>query len=216
MSPGRNPRLSPASTAGRARMIRLTRRLVSASTAAATARYVFPVPAAPIPTTMSFSWMSLRYVACPGVLGWMMRRTPGSTMRRSPPMPPAPLPPSPTPSSLRRSTSSGSSGTRCFAASTIRCATGVARSTSSSGPVSVSVSPRSDTFTPAMRASSMRLASLTPASVSRSAPSVEMRWTTASSLIRRPRCAARAGPRPAPASARSRTARARPWSWGTR
>ena len=43
-SPGRNPRRSPASTAGRVRMIRLTSRRLSAAAASATARNVLPVP----------------------------------------------------------------------------------------------------------------------------------------------------------------------------
>src|SRR5215203_4511939 len=49
MSPGRKPSRSPASTAGRVRMIRCTLRSVSAAAAIATARKVLPVPAGPIP-----------------------------------------------------------------------------------------------------------------------------------------------------------------------
>src|ERR671910_60566 len=48
MSPGRNPSRSPASTAGRVRMMRPTCRSDSAATASAIARYVLPVPAGPI------------------------------------------------------------------------------------------------------------------------------------------------------------------------
>ena len=48
-SPGRKPRRSPASTAGRVRMIRLTSRRDSAAAADATASHVLPVPAGPIP-----------------------------------------------------------------------------------------------------------------------------------------------------------------------
>ena len=48
-SPGRNPSRSPASTAGRVRMIRLTSRRASAAAAIATARKVLPVPAGPMP-----------------------------------------------------------------------------------------------------------------------------------------------------------------------
>ena len=48
-SPGRKPSRSPASTAGRVRMIRLTSRRCSAAAASATARNVLPVPAGPIP-----------------------------------------------------------------------------------------------------------------------------------------------------------------------
>ena len=45
--PGRKPRRSPASTAGRVRMIRLTCLVCNALTALAIARYVLPVPAGP-------------------------------------------------------------------------------------------------------------------------------------------------------------------------
>src|SRR3954449_13354857 len=48
-SPGRNPSRSPASTAGRVRMMRPTCLSLRAATASAIARYVFPVPAGPIP-----------------------------------------------------------------------------------------------------------------------------------------------------------------------
>ena len=48
-SPGRKPSRSPASTAGRVRMIRLTSRRDSAAVAIAIARNVLPVPAGPTP-----------------------------------------------------------------------------------------------------------------------------------------------------------------------
>ena len=51
-SPGRKPRRSPASTAGRVRMIRLTSRRLSAAAASATARNVLPVPAGPMPNVI--------------------------------------------------------------------------------------------------------------------------------------------------------------------
>ena len=51
-SPGRKPRRSPASTAGRVRMIRLTSRRDSAATAIAIARNVLPVPAGPMPNVI--------------------------------------------------------------------------------------------------------------------------------------------------------------------
>src|SRR5438270_10919208 len=57
-----------------------------------------------------------------------------------------------------------------------------ARSTKSRAPVMVSVSPRQVTRTPPNRESSIRLASFTPASVSGSAPSVEIFCVTVSSL----------------------------------
>lgn len=56
--PGRKPSRSPASTAGRVRMIRLTSRRCSACTALAIARYVFPVPAGPMPNVMVCSSMA--------------------------------------------------------------------------------------------------------------------------------------------------------------
>ena len=81
-----------------------------------------------------------------------------------------------------RSTSSGVSS-RCWrAASIIRCAMPAARATSSDVPEIVSVSPRSVTRAPVTRESSTRLPSLTPASVSGSAPSVERRSVTAPSV----------------------------------
>ncbi len=53
-SPGRKPRRSPASTAGRVRMILPTSRSISDATASAMARYVLPVPAGPMPMAMVF------------------------------------------------------------------------------------------------------------------------------------------------------------------
>ena len=47
-----SPSRSPASTAGRVRMIRLTSRRLSAAAASATARNVLPVPAGPIPNVI--------------------------------------------------------------------------------------------------------------------------------------------------------------------
>src|SRR6185437_157393 len=114
----------------------------------------------------------------------MIRRTPASTMRGSPVATAGPLPLAAI-SRLMRITSSGVSGRSWRAASSMRCASGCARSTSAPGPESESESPRSDTFTPVSRDSSSRLASLTPASVSWSAPSAFSRLVTASSLTRR-------------------------------
>ena len=48
-SPGRKPSRSPASTAGRVRMMRFTSCRDSAAAAIATARNVLPVPAGPMP-----------------------------------------------------------------------------------------------------------------------------------------------------------------------
>ena len=51
-SPGRKPSRSPASTAGRVRMMRLTSRRDSAAVAIAIARNVLPVPAGPMPNVI--------------------------------------------------------------------------------------------------------------------------------------------------------------------
>src|SRR6184192_1441439 len=83
-SPGRNPRLSPASTAGRASTMRRTRLRARASTAIATARYVFPVPAGPMPITMSCCAIACRYSRCPAVFAWITRRSPGRMILYSP------------------------------------------------------------------------------------------------------------------------------------
>ena len=85
---------------------------------------------------------------------------------------------------VMRSTSSASSGMRWRAASIMRWAIDAALSTDSDGPVTVSVSPRSATRAPVCLASSMRFASFTPASVSRSAPSTFSRCVIVSSGIR--------------------------------
>ncbi len=166
--------------------MRRTRFLVSASTAAAIARKVLPVPAGPMPTTMSLSAIFWRYSAWPLVFAWMSLRTPGSAILPSPlPLPPfCPRSPSAPSSSLRRSTSSGVSSMRCRARSTMRRAVSVARSTSSPGPEMVIASPRSATFTPNRRESSTRLPSFTPARVSMSAPSVDTFWVVDPSLTR--------------------------------
>ena len=131
-----------------------------------------------MPTTISLSVICFRYSAWPGVLGWMTRRTPGSTMRS------APSAPSRECSSVMRRTSSASSGMRWRAASTMRWAIEVALSTDSDVPETVSVSPRSATRAPVCRASSVRLESFTPDSVSGSAPSTLMRCVIVSSGIR--------------------------------
>ncbi len=68
-SPGKKPRASPASTAGRVRMIRSMLPLESAATAMAMARYVFPVPAGPMPKTMSLERMASMYSFWATLLG---------------------------------------------------------------------------------------------------------------------------------------------------
>src|SRR6266571_4352405 len=146
-SPGRNPRLSPASTAGRASTMRRTRLRARASTAIATARYVFPVPAGPMPITMSCCPIACRYSRCPGVFAWITRRRPGRMILYSPS---GVRPGGPCSSWLtRRSTSATSSGSPppMRTRSTSAWATGTARSTAGSGPCSISVSPRNDTRT---------------------------------------------------------------------
>ncbi len=52
-SPGKKPRFSPASTAGRVNMIRFISLFLSARTANATAVYVLPVPAGPMANRIS-------------------------------------------------------------------------------------------------------------------------------------------------------------------
>ena len=59
--PGRKPRLSPASTAGRVRMMRPTCLPKNACTAMAVARYVLPVPAGPMPKVMVLLRMASTY-----------------------------------------------------------------------------------------------------------------------------------------------------------
>ena len=61
MSPGRKPSRSPASTAGRTSTMRRTLPECSASTALATARYVLPVPAGPMPNVRSLTRTWSRY-----------------------------------------------------------------------------------------------------------------------------------------------------------
>ena len=72
-SPGKNPKRSPASTAGRVRIIRCTRFICSASTAIATASQLFPVPAGPIPNVTTLSRMASTYRRCPAVFARMTR-----------------------------------------------------------------------------------------------------------------------------------------------
>src|SRR5436190_5607303 len=69
MSPGRNPSRSPASTAGRVRMIRPTCRSASAATASAIARYVLPVPAGPIANVTVWPRIASTYCFCITVFG---------------------------------------------------------------------------------------------------------------------------------------------------
>src|SRR5215216_921355 len=69
MSPGRKPSRSPASTAGRVRMMRPTSRLDSAATASAIARYVLPVPAGPIANVTVWFRMASTYRFCVTVFG---------------------------------------------------------------------------------------------------------------------------------------------------
>jgi len=54
LGPGKKPKFSPASTAGRVKIIRLTSLFFKALTANATAVYDFPVPAGPTAKTISF------------------------------------------------------------------------------------------------------------------------------------------------------------------
>ena len=71
--PGRNPSRSPASTAGRVNTIRLVLFSSNARTAMLTAKYVFPVPAGPMPKTMSCFSIASRYSFWFSVLGETLR-----------------------------------------------------------------------------------------------------------------------------------------------
>ena len=70
MSPGRNPSFSPASTAGRDRIILRISLFFNALTARAMLVYVLPEPAGPVANTMSHSeyaltsdfWLGVRAV----------------------------------------------------------------------------------------------------------------------------------------------------------
>ena len=73
-SPGRKPSFSPASTAGRVSTTRCTCAFTNAATATAIARYVLPVPAGPMPNTMSYARMASMYVFCAMLLGVIVRR----------------------------------------------------------------------------------------------------------------------------------------------
>ena len=68
-SPGRNPKLSPASTAGRVRTIRFTSPFFKALTALVTAKNVLPVPAGPIANTTAALSIALAKAYCPNVFG---------------------------------------------------------------------------------------------------------------------------------------------------
>ena len=59
MSPGKKPRLSPASTAGLVNIIFLTSLSFNALTATAIPVYVFPVPAGPAEIIISLSLKAL-------------------------------------------------------------------------------------------------------------------------------------------------------------
>jgi len=68
-SPGRKPSFSPASTAGRAMMMRFTFFCMSDAAAMAMARYVLPVPAGPMPKIKSWVRMASTYSRCARLLG---------------------------------------------------------------------------------------------------------------------------------------------------
>src|SRR5690554_4529329 len=68
-SPGKNPKDSPASTAGLVKTSFLTNPFFSAATACATAKYVLPVPAGPTPNTSGYFIKASLYVRWLNVLG---------------------------------------------------------------------------------------------------------------------------------------------------
>ena len=61
MSPGKKPKRSPASTAGRVRMMRSTSPACRARTAIATASHDLPVPAGPMPKVTTLSAIASTY-----------------------------------------------------------------------------------------------------------------------------------------------------------
>jgi len=70
-SPGRKPSFSPASIAGRVRIILFTCACLKAVIAIAIARYVFPVPAGPIQRTIVLFLILSKYFFCPIVFGFI-------------------------------------------------------------------------------------------------------------------------------------------------
>ncbi len=114
--PGKKPSRSPASTAGRVRMMRLICLSSSARTASATARYVLPVPAGPTANTMSLARTRSTYCRCAAPLGAIGR--PARGVRMVSPNTPwivcgEPPPPSPPPcSSLTARTTSSDDSAR--------------------------------------------------------------------------------------------------------
>ena len=68
-SPGRKPSRSPASTAGRVKMMRCTCLLCSDCTAIATASQLLPVPAGPRPKVITLLRMASMYRFWPAVFG---------------------------------------------------------------------------------------------------------------------------------------------------
>ena len=82
--PGRKPRLSPASTAGRVRMMRPTCLPKNALTAMAMARYVLPVPAGPMPKVIVLPRMASTYRFWLAVAGRSAGRGASRRRRRTP------------------------------------------------------------------------------------------------------------------------------------
>ena len=108
----------------------------------------------------------------------MARRKPGRTILPSPAGDASAV----GASAARRYTSSGVTGSPMRARSISPCTTGVARSTCSAVPATVTESPRNEIRTPSVRCSSCRLLSFTPAKSSGSAPSAEMRCEMSSAI----------------------------------
>src|SRR3954447_7299539 len=138
MSPGRKPSRSPASTAGRVRMIRCTLRSVSAAAAIATARKVLPVPAGPIPKVIVWRRIEsterfwFRVLGATLVLRWRQttssRISAGLSSASSAPVTASIVP--------------GATSCPCSISSTISSTTTAAAATSSGSPSSVSTLPR--------------------------------------------------------------------------
>src|SRR6266702_3999944 len=158
--PGRNPSRSPASTAGRVRMIRLTCLACKACTALAIARYVLPVPAGPMPNTIVFESIASTYRFWFSVLGRMVRprRDTMSRLRTSAGDSAAPADSIAT---VRRT----ASGPMCWPRSARMTSsenTRSANATSAGGPDSVTSLPRTWTSAASSSSATLRFSSLEP------------------------------------------------------
>ena len=155
MSPGRKPRRSPASTAGRVSTMRCTVLRSSASTAQATARKVLPVPAGPMPKLMSCVSMWRRYCSWFGVRAARSARRVCSTMR---PASGAAV----SGCGWRSACCSASASIGCAAPSYKRCSRASAASAAARSPSMRKRSLRCEMLTPSERSMVRRCSSTAP------------------------------------------------------